>query len=54
MKCEKDNDVLLMTPELISHLVELTKEEYFIMPSGLTREEKRKWISDIAVEKGKK
>ena len=28
-------------------LVELTKEPSYTLPTGLSREEKRKWISDI-------
>ena len=53
MKCEKDNDVLLMPPDLINHLVELAKEEYFIMPSELTREERRKWAKTNQSKKEK-
>ena len=33
--------------EEIEKLVDLTKEPSYRLPSGLSREERRKWISDI-------
>ena len=40
-------NVLVFSKEEIEKLVDLTKEPSYRLPSGLSREERRKWISDI-------
>lgn len=37
----------VFSQEEIERLVELTREPSYTLPSGLSREERRKWISDI-------
>ena len=37
----------VFSQEEIERLVDLTKEPSYRLPSGLSREERRKWISDI-------
>lgn len=45
--CEHDKCYCVFSQEEIERLVDLAKEPSYILPSGLSREEKRKWISDI-------
>lgn len=44
--CEQHCDCVF-TKEEIERLVDLTKEPSYRLPSGLSREERRKWISDV-------
>ena len=44
---EHDNCSCVFSKEEIERLVDLTKEPSYRLPSGLSREERRKWISDI-------
>ena len=37
----------VFSQEEIERLVDLTKEPSYRLPSGLSREERRKWISDV-------
>ena len=39
--------VFFFSQEEIEKLVDLTKEPSYRLPSGLSREERRKWISDV-------
>ena len=45
--CEHDECSCVFSQEEIKRLVDLTKEPSYRLPSGLSREEIRKWISDI-------
>ena len=45
--CEHDECSCVFSQEDIEKLVDLTKEPSYRLPSGLSREERRKWISDI-------
>ena len=45
--CEHDECSCVFSKEDIERLVDLTKEPSYRLPSGLSREERRKWISDI-------
>ena len=45
--CEQDECSCIFSQEEIKRLVELTKEPSYRLPSGLSREERRRWISDI-------
>ena len=45
--CEHDECSCFFSQEEIEKLVDLTKEPSYRLPSGLSREERRKWISDI-------
>ena len=38
---------LFFSQEEIEKSVDLTKEPSYSLPSGLSREERRKWISDV-------
>ena len=45
--CEHDECSCVFSQKEIERLVELTKEPSYTIPSGLSREERRRWISDI-------
>ena len=45
--CEHEECSCIFSKEGIEKLVDLTKEPSYRLPSGLSREERRKWISDI-------
>ena len=45
--CEHSECSCFFSQEEIEKLVELTKEPSYTLPRGLSREERRKWISDI-------
>ena len=45
--CEHEECSCIFSKEVIEKLVDLTKEPSYRLPSGLSREERRKWISDI-------
>ena len=45
--CEHRECSCFFSKEEIEKLVDLTKEPSYRLPSGLSREERRKWISDI-------
>lgn len=45
--CEHVECSCVFSQEDIERLVELTKEPSYTLPRGLSREERRKWISDI-------
>ena len=45
--CEHDECSCVFSKEEIEKLVDLTKEPSYRLPSGLSREERRKWISDV-------
>ena len=45
--CEHDECSCFFSQEEIEKLVDLTKEPRYRLPSGLSREESCKWISDI-------
>ena len=45
--CEHDECSCVFSQEEVEKLVDLTKEPSYRLPSGLSREERRKWISDI-------
>ena len=45
--CEHDECSCVFSKEVIEKLVDLTKEPSYRLPSGLSREERRKWISDV-------
>ena len=45
--CEHSECSCIFSKEEIEKLVDLTKESSYRLPSGLSREERRKWISDI-------
>ena len=45
--CEHDECSCVFSQKEIERLVELTKEPSYTLPRGLSREERRKWISDI-------
>ena len=45
--CGHDECSCVFSQKEIERLVELTKEPSYTIPSGLSREERRKWISDI-------
>ena len=45
--CEHEECSCVFSQEEIEKLVDLTKEPSYRLPSGLSREERRKWISDI-------
>ena len=45
--CEHDECSCIFSKEEIEKLVDLTKEPSYRLPSGLSREERRRWISDI-------
>ena len=42
-----NNIVIVFSKGEIEKLVDLTKQPSYRMPSGLSREERRKWISDV-------
>ena len=52
--CEHDECSCVFSQEEIKRLVDLTKEPSYRLPSGLSREEGRKWISDIGSKSLKK
>ena len=45
--CEHSECSCVFSQEEIEKLLDLTKEPSYRLPSGLSREEIRKWISDI-------
>ena len=45
--CKHEECSCVFSKEEIEKLVDLTKEPSYRLPSGLSREERRKWISDI-------
>ena len=45
--CEHSECSCFFSKEEIEKLVDLTKESSYRLPSGLSREERRKWISDV-------
>ena len=45
--CEHSECSCVFSQEEIKRLVDLTKEPSYRLPSGLSREERRKWISDV-------
>ena len=45
--CEHDECSCVFSQEEIEKLVDLTKESSYRLPSRLSREERRKWISDV-------
>ena len=45
--CEYDKCSCVFSQKEIERLVELTKEPSYTIPSGLSREERRNWVSDI-------
>ena len=45
--CEHGECSCVFSKEEIEKLVDLTKEPSYRLPSGLSREEIRKWISDV-------
>ena len=45
--CEHDECSCVFSQEEIKKLVDLTKEPSYRLPSGLSREERRNWVSDI-------
>ena len=45
--CEHSECSCIFSKEEIEKLVDLTKEPSYRLPSGLSREERCKWISDI-------
>ena len=45
--CEHDECSCVFSKEEIEKLVVLTKEPSYRLPSGLSREERRRWISDV-------
>ena len=45
--CEHDECSCVFSQEEIEKLVDLTKEPSYRLPSGLSREERLKWISDV-------
>ena len=45
--CEHSECSCVFSKEEIEKLVDLTKEPSYRLSSGLSREERRKWISDI-------
>ena len=45
--CEHSECSCFFSKEEIEKLVDLTKESSYRLPSGLSREERLKWISDI-------
>ena len=45
--CEHEECSCVFSKEEIEKLVDLTKEPSYRLPSGLSREERRKWISDV-------
>ena len=45
--CDHKECSCVFSQEEIERLVELTKEPSYTLPRGLSREERRKWISDI-------
>ena len=45
--CTDNECSCVFSQEEIERLVELTKEPSYTLPRGLSREERRKWISDI-------
>ena len=45
--CGNNECSCVFSQEEVERLVELTKEPSYTLPNGLSREEKRKWISDI-------
>ena len=45
--CGNNECSCVFSQEEVERLVELTKEPSYTLPSGLSREERRKWISDI-------
>ena len=45
--CKHSECSCIFSKEEIEKLVDLTKEPSYRLPSGLSREERRKWISDV-------
>ena len=45
--CEYNECSCVFSQKEIERLVELTREPSYTIPRGLSREERRKWISDI-------
>ena len=45
--CEHSECSCVFSKEEIEKLVDLTKEPSYRLPRGLSREERRKWISDV-------
>ena len=45
--CEHSECSCVFSKEEIEKLVDLTKEPSYRLPSGLSREERLKWISDV-------
>ena len=45
--CEHSECSCVFSQEEIKRLVDLVKQPSYSLPSGLSREERRKWISDI-------
>ena len=45
--CEHRECSCVFSQEEIKRLVDLTKEPSYRLPSGLSREERRNWVSDI-------
>ena len=45
--CSHEECSCVFSKEEIEKLVDLTKEPSYRLPSGLSREERRNWISDV-------
>ena len=45
--CGHEECSCVFSQEEIEKLVDLTKEPSYRLPSGLSREERRRWISDV-------
>ena len=45
--CEHDECSCFFSQEEIKRLVDLAKEPSYSLPRGLSREERRNWISDV-------
>ena len=45
--CEHDECSCVFSQEEIKRLVDLAKEPSYSLPRGLSREERRNWISDV-------
>ena len=52
--CEHSECSCIFSKEEIEKLVDLTKEPSYRLPRGLSREERRKWISDVGSKSLKK
>ncbi len=43
----QQSDPVTFDAEKINHLVKLTKEKSYRMPSGMTREQRRQWAKEV-------